>query len=82
MDYSPPGSSSHGISQARIPEWVTISYSISFSKVLEFLSFLIGVQRTHNFMFVVTLEEKEGGASCGAAGAGAGRQPGLGFWFP
>ena len=25
MDYSPPGSSVHGISQARILEWVTIS---------------------------------------------------------
>ena len=27
MDYSPPGSSVHGISQARIPEWVVISFS-------------------------------------------------------
>ena len=27
MDYSPPGSSVHGISQARILEWVTISFS-------------------------------------------------------
>ena len=27
MDYSPPGSSVHGISQARILEWVAISYS-------------------------------------------------------
>ena len=26
MDYSPPGSSVHGISQARISEWVTISF--------------------------------------------------------
>ena len=26
MNYSPPGSSSHGISQARILEWVAISY--------------------------------------------------------
>ena len=25
MDYSPPGSSVHGISQARILEWVAIS---------------------------------------------------------
>ena len=28
MDCSPPGSSVHGILQARIPEWVAISYSI------------------------------------------------------
>ena len=27
MDYSPPGSSLHGIFQARILEWITISYS-------------------------------------------------------
>ena len=27
MDHSPPGSSVHGISQARIVEWVAISYS-------------------------------------------------------
>ena len=27
MAYSPPGSSTHGIRQARILEWVAISYS-------------------------------------------------------
>ena len=27
MDYSPPGSSVHGILQARIVEWVVISFS-------------------------------------------------------
>ena len=27
MDCSPPGSSVHGISQARLPEWVAISFS-------------------------------------------------------
>ena len=27
MDYSPPGASVHGISQARILEWVVISFS-------------------------------------------------------
>ena len=27
MDYSPPGSSAHGIFQARILEWVAISFS-------------------------------------------------------
>ena len=32
MDYSPPGSSVRGISQARILEWVTISYSRGFSQ--------------------------------------------------
>ena len=27
MDYSPPGSSDHGILQARILEWVAIAFS-------------------------------------------------------
>ena len=31
MDCSPPGSSVHGIFQARIPEWVAISFSRGFS---------------------------------------------------
>ena len=30
MDYSPPGSSVHGILQARILEWVAISFSRDF----------------------------------------------------
>ena len=31
MDYNPPGSSVHGILQARILEWVAISFSREFS---------------------------------------------------
>ena len=31
MDYSPPGSSIHGIFQVRIPEWVAISFFRGFS---------------------------------------------------
>ena len=31
MDCSPPGSSNHGISQARILEWVAVSFSTGFS---------------------------------------------------
>ena len=27
MDYNPPGSSVHGILQARIPDWIAISFS-------------------------------------------------------
>ena len=33
MDGSPPGSSVHGISQARILEWVTISFSTGSSQL-------------------------------------------------
>ena len=32
MGYSPPGSSVHGISQARILEWVATSFSRGFSQ--------------------------------------------------
>ena len=32
VDYSPPGSSVHGVSQARILEWVAISFSRGFSE--------------------------------------------------
>ena len=32
MDYSPPGSSVYGISQARILEWVAMSFSRDFPK--------------------------------------------------
>ena len=31
VDYSPPGSSIHGILQARIPEWIAISFSRGYS---------------------------------------------------
>ena len=33
MDYRPPGSSVHGILQARILEWVAISFSIDISQL-------------------------------------------------
>ena len=32
MDWSPPGSSVHGILQARILEWVAISFSRGYSR--------------------------------------------------
>ena len=30
MDYSPPGSSIHGIFQVRVLEWVAIAFSITY----------------------------------------------------
>ena len=39
MDCSPPGSSVHGISQARILEWVAISFSTVFFYLNEILSY-------------------------------------------
>ena len=36
MDCSPPGTSVHGIFQARILEWVAISYKSIFSKAWVF----------------------------------------------
>ena len=34
MDYSLPGSSVHGIFQARVLEWVAIAFSLSIAKVI------------------------------------------------
>ena len=44
LDYSPPGSSSHGISQARILEWVAIPFSRGSSQPRDriCISFLAG----------------------------------------
>ena len=35
MDYSLPGSSVHGIFQARVLEWVAIAFSVVYSRTLE-----------------------------------------------
>ena len=40
MDCSPPGSSVHGIFQARILEWVAISFSRYLGGMLNFLYYL------------------------------------------
>ena len=45
MDYSPPGSSVHGILQARILEWVAISFSRGSSQIRDWTHvFCIGRQ--------------------------------------
>ena len=44
MDFSPPGSSVHGISQTGILEWVVTSFSIYYVEsyeIIDFQSFLI-----------------------------------------
>ena len=41
MDYSPPGSSIHWISQARVLEWVTISFSRASSRPRDLDSHLL-----------------------------------------
>ena len=41
MDYSPPGSSIHGISQARIMEWVAIAFSVHFIDSFKYFKILI-----------------------------------------
>ena len=49
MDYSLPGSSVHGISQARIMEWVAIAFSMHFIdsfksfKMLIIGTFILGI---------------------------------------
>ena len=44
MDCSPPGSSAHGIFQARVLEWGAIAFSIAFSTKVQFSpSFFLSV---------------------------------------
>ena len=54
MDCSPPGSSVHGISQARILEWIAISFSRGFSpgikpQSLAFIGRLFTTESPGNF---------------------------------
>ena len=44
MDCSPPGSSAHGILQAKILEWVASSFSRDMRLALVFLYFLLSSQ--------------------------------------
>ena len=61
MDYSPPGSSVHGILQARILEWVAISFPredfLANSELLQFLENFIEqcVSRAAASVFLVLL---------------------------
>ena len=48
VDHSPPGSSVHGISQARIVEWVAISFSRGSSPIID----------THCFVCLFVLSAK------------------------
>ena len=49
MDYSPPGSSVHGILQARILEWVALSFSLY---VYIYIKLSIRQEHvTHSFFF-------------------------------
>ena len=41
LDYSLPGSSVHGISQARIIEWVAIAFSVHFIDSFKYFKTLI-----------------------------------------
>ena len=47
MDCSPPGSSIHGIFQARVPEWGAIAFSVS-----HITSWQIGGETVADFIFL------------------------------
>ena len=53
MDCSPPGSSVHGISQARILEWVAISFSKGSSQPRDWIYWTIQVSCTAGRFFTV-----------------------------
>jgi len=51
LDYSLPGSSGHGIFQARILEWAAISYSrVSLDRRLKWKDKLKGEWQSHSFI--------------------------------
>ena len=61
MDSSPPGSSVHGIFQARILEWIAISFSRGSSQLRDLTQVsCIGVVFKNIFTYVAVL-----GLSCG-----------------
>ena len=53
MDYSPPGSSIHGISQARILEGVAISFSTVFFYLNEILKQLLWITYQTNYPYLL-----------------------------
>ena len=50
MDWSPPGSSVHGIFQARILEWVAISFSLRPLNIVLFDTEYIEITQNKNFV--------------------------------
>ena len=58
MDCSPPGSSLHGIFQARILEWVAISYSGSIRPGAHFLSNYLYCPLYYFEMKIIDLEHE------------------------
>ena len=62
LDFSPPGSSLHGISQARILEWVAMSFSSpmlqDFIKYIYILKFIQSCQNPQMHYFYPTVRKK------------------------
>jgi len=62
MDYSPPGSSVHGILQARILEWVAISFPredfLANSELLQFLENFIEQCVTGQYMALLRITRR------------------------
>ena len=50
-DYSQPGSSAHGIFQARIPEWVVISYWLLTHEIINYKIKLINIYQLCIYLF-------------------------------
>ena len=69
MDCSPPGSSVHGIFQARVLEWGATAFSAFYTKLQQFSVFAIFVLEVSvfpnasvNFLSTVNLTEENGDA--------------------
>ena len=64
MDCSPPGSSIHGVSQARILEWVAISFLDNTDALCSFYEWGLEVQEKTVNRFLFTMTFLKGTDSC------------------
>ena len=57
MDCSPPGSSVHGIFQARVLEWVAVAFSLKYYEEYYLLYFILNplIVLFFNFSFMIDL---------------------------
>ena len=83
MDFSPPGSSVHGILQARILKWVAISFSNRSSQPRDQIHVVRIAGSLYKLSRQGSLSDKESGCNAedtGEAGSvpGSGRSPGGG----
>ena len=87
MDCSPPGSSIHGIFQARVLEWGAIAFSKLETDILKYISIILGMGKLFVLLWLglpCGSVGKESTCNAGDLGSipGLGRSPGEGKGYP